>query len=34
MRMYLSMEKAMYFGGGILGTILIILLIVYLVRRV
>jgi hypothetical protein len=26
-------EKLMYFGGGILGTILIIALIVYLVRR-
>jgi hypothetical protein len=26
-------EKLMYFGGGILGTILIIALIVYFVRR-
>jgi len=28
------MEKLMYYGGGILGTILIIALIVWLVRRV
>jgi hypothetical protein len=27
-------EKLMYFGGGILGTILIIALIIYFVRRV
>jgi hypothetical protein len=27
-------EKLMYFGGGILGTIIIIALIVYFVRRV
>jgi nitrate reductase gamma subunit len=27
-------EKLMYYGGGILGTILIIALIVWLVRRV
>jgi hypothetical protein len=26
-------EKLMYFGGGILGTILIVALIVYFVRR-
>jgi flagellar biogenesis protein FliO len=29
-----SLEHHMYMGGGILGTILIILLIVWLVRRV
>jgi hypothetical protein len=28
-----SGEKLMYFGGGILGTILLIVLIVYFVRR-
>jgi hypothetical protein len=28
-----QVEKLMYFGGGILGTILIIALIVYFVRR-
>ena len=27
-------EKLMYFGGGILGTIIIIALIIYFVRRV
>ena len=29
-----NQEKLMYFGGGILGTILIIALIIYFVRRV
>jgi hypothetical protein len=29
-----SVEKLMYYGGGILGTILVIALIVWLVRRV
>jgi hypothetical protein len=27
-------ERNMYIGGGILGTVLVILLIIYLVRRV
>jgi len=31
---YKSTENRMYIGGGILGTILILLLIVYFVRRV
>jgi hypothetical protein len=29
-----STENLMYIGGGILGTLLVVLLIVYLVRRV
>jgi hypothetical protein len=32
--LYTFVEIAMYIGGGILGTILLILLIVWLVRRV
>jgi hypothetical protein len=31
---YPSMESDMYIGGGILGTIVLVLLIVFLVRRV
>jgi hypothetical protein len=27
-------ERSMYIGGGLLGTVLVVLLIVYLVRRV
>jgi hypothetical protein len=33
-RLYRPQEHTMYIGGGILGTILVILLIVYLARRV
>jgi hypothetical protein len=33
-RRHKSMEHQMYIGGGILGTLLLVLLIVYLVRRV